>query len=438
MPPLPTDAAIEADAASQAAATLARLSSLHPRNVDLSLERIHAVLEDLGAPHRRLPPVVHVAGTNGKGSTIACMRAGLEAAGRRVHVYTSPHLVRFNERIRLAGQLIGDSYLQHCLARCEQANAGRPLTFFEATTAAAFLAFADVPADVLLLETGLGGRLDATNVLDRPALTMITTLALDHQDYLGDDLAGIAREKAGIMRPEVPCIVAPQEPDLMPVLRAAAQAVGCPLVEFGRDWSVSDAGELTWHDGQRHLRLPRPLLAGPHQIVNAGLALTGLNRLPGMAPDDAAMARALATTQWPARLQRLTDGPLPALLPDGAELWLDGGHNPSAATMLARTLAAMPPRPLTLILGMLSNRDPAAYLRPFAELSPRVLTVTVQGEQAAHPAEAMAQRIGAGARAAGDVSSALSAVDGSAPRVLICGSLYLAGEVLRLNGMAPD
>ena len=283
---------------SAAAEVLARLGRLHPKTIDLSLDRIRGLLDDLGQPHRRLPPVVHVAGTNGKGSAIAYMRAGLEAAGRRVHVYSSPHLVRFAERIRLAGRLIDDERLLDCLQRCEDINGGRPLTFFEATTAAAFLAFAETPADVLLLETGLGGRLDATNVIERPALTAITSLALDHQDYLGPELTGIAREKAGILKPGAACVLAPQSAELIPMLREAADKVGCPLLEHGRDWSSSTDDGLNWRDGARRLRLPLPALPGPHQAVNAGLALTCLNRLPGMAASDADLFQAVTGVDW--------------------------------------------------------------------------------------------------------------------------------------------
>lgn len=434
-PPLPT----EPQAAMAVATALARLSRLHPRTIDLSLDRVFALLDDLGNPQDRLPPVVHVAGTNGKGSVIAYMRAGLEAAGARVHVYTSPHLVRFNERIRLAGSLIDDEYLLDCLERCEQANGARPLTFFEATTVAAFLAFAETPADVLLLETGLGGRLDATNVLARPALTAITSLALDHQEYLGDDLAGIAREKAGIMKPGVACVLAPQPEALLTVLRQCAARSGSSLVEHGRDWSVSSHDGLVWNSGARRLHLPAPGLQGPHQTINAGLALTCLDRLPGLAISDAALARTVSDALWPARMQRLDGGGLAAHLPAGSELWLDGGHNPAAAEMLAETLAALPPRPLHIVLGMLGNRDPRAFLAPFKRLSPEIQAVPIDGEANAHDAHALASLTGG--QPADDIPSALRAIAGRdepAPRVLICGSLYLAGLALRLDGAVPS
>lgn len=434
--PLPT----EGKSATAVAEALARLSRLHPRSIDLSLDRVFALLAALDNPQERLPPVVHVAGTNGKGSVIAYMRAGLEAAGRRVHVYTSPHLVRFNERIRLAGRLIGDDVLLDCLTRCEAANDGRPLTFFEATTVAAFVAFSETPADAVLLETGLGGRLDATNVLRQPALTAITPLALDHQDYLGADLAGIAREKAGIMRRGVSCVLAPQPEALMTVLREEAAAKGAEVVEQGRDWTAMAADGMEWRDGERRLRLPSPALAGAHQPQNAGLALTCLNRLPGLPMDDAAMAAALTRVDWPARLQRLESGSLPGLLPPGSTLWLDGGHNPAAAEALADTLATEPPGPMHIVLGMLKNRDPRAFLAPFARLAPTVWAVPIAGQDNAHSATELAERVGPACQAE-DVPAALAAIAATgkpAPRVLICGSLYLAGEVLKLNGTPPE
>jgi dihydrofolate synthase/folylpolyglutamate synthase len=440
MAPTPTDPTV----AAELDAVLRRLNGLHRRSIDLSLDRMHRLLDDLGRPQDRLPPVVHVAGTNGKGSTLAYMRAGLEAAGRRVHVYTSPHLVRFNERIRLAGRLIDDAALLACLQRCEAVNAGRPITFFEATTAAALLAFAETPADCLLLETGLGGRLDATNVIDRPALTAISPIALDHQDYLGPDIRDIAYEKAGIFRPEVPAVLAPQRTEVLAVLRTAAQAVGCPLLVCGRDWSVEGEGELLWRDGERELSLPMPALKGGYQTVNAGLALTLLHRLPGLAPDEAAMATALTAVDWPARLQRLTTGPWRALLPDQSELWLDGGHNPSAAEALAQTLGTDRRQPFHLVFAMLRSKDPVAFLQAFAPLAPRVWSVPVTGEQTAFaPAElaAAAASLGIAATPTDSVPSALQAIaagGGAAPHVLICGTLYLAGEVLRHNGPLPE
>jgi dihydrofolate synthase/folylpolyglutamate synthase len=415
---------------------LGRLMSLHPKVIDLTLGRVERLLAALGHPERRLPPVVHVAGTNGKGSTIAMMRAGLEAAGRRVHVYTSPHLARFHERIRLAGRLIEEDRLIALLETCEAANGGAPITFFEITTAAAFLAFAEDPADVVLLEVGLGGRLDATNVIDRPRLCVITPVALDHQQYLGDTLGAIAFEKAGIMKRGVPCVVGPQAAEAWDVIVDHAGTVCAPLVAEGQDWQVwEEHGRLAFQDGTGLLDLPRPTLIGAHQVANAGAALAALRRLD---LNEAACAAAMTGAEWPARLQRLREGPLVAAAGD-AELWLDGGHNPAAGQALAEALGRLPPRPLHLIVGMLRTKDVAGFLRPLAARAGSLTGVEIPGESATLSADetvAAARAAGLEATPAPGVAEAIAAIVTRAPdcRILICGSLYLAGRVLRENG----
>ncbi|MGY6411464.1 MAG: bifunctional folylpolyglutamate synthase/dihydrofolate synthase [Alkalilacustris sp.] len=415
---------------------LARLLTLHPKLIDLTLDRMHRLLAALDHPERRLPPVIHIAGTNGKGSTQAMLRAGLEAEGMRVHAYTSPHLVRFHERIRLAGTLVSEPELSDLLDAVEAANAGAPITFFEVTTCAAFLAFARHPADWLLLEVGLGGRLDATNVVDRPALTVITPISFDHEQYLGDTIAAIAGEKAGILKPGVPCVVAPQRAEALEVIEARAEAIGAPLHVHGRDWMAwAEAGRLVVQDDRGLADLPLPRLPGAHQIVNAGTAVAAL-RLLGRS--EAAQAAAPARAEWPARLQRLTRGPLAEAAPQ-AELWLDGGHNPAAGAALAEALAAMPPRPTHLICGMLNTKDVGGFLRPLAPHARSLTCVSIPGAQATLPAEdtcAAGQAAGHSATTAPDVATALAAITAQDPtaRILICGSLYLAGEVLAENG----
>ncbi|MGY0789421.1 bifunctional folylpolyglutamate synthase/dihydrofolate synthase [Azospirillum argentinense] len=421
---------------------LDRLKGLHPKVIDLSLDRVHRLLAALGHPERRLPPVVHVAGTNGKGSTLAFLRAMLEAAGLRVHVYTSPHLVRFHERIRLAGTLIDDDRLAALLEECEAANGGGPITFFEVTTVAALLAFAREPADVVLLETGLGGRLDATNVVDRPAVTAITRISYDHRQFLGDTLEAIAGEKAGIFKPGVPAVIFPQPAEeAARTLAIRAETVGAPVP----GWSVTPTeGGFRFESDRRRIELPLPGLAGAHQILNAGVALACLDHLP-VKVDDAAVRRGLAAVEWPARLQRLTRGPLAEALPAGWDLWLDGGHNDSAGEVLAiqaaRWAEEEPKRPLLLVYGMLASKEPREFLGPLAPFVTVARTVAIPGEEASLPAEdtaAATRACGiADSAAAADVGSALEdltgRVDGPA-RVLICGSLYLAGTVLAENG----
>jgi dihydrofolate synthase/folylpolyglutamate synthase len=425
----------------QSTKILDRLTKLHPKLIDLSLGRIETLLGRLGNPERALPPVVHVAGTNGKGSVIAYMRAALEAAGHGVHVHVTPHLVRFNERIRLGGQLIPEDDLIALLRECEDANGGEPITFFEITTAAALLAFARTPADVLLLETGLGGRLDATNVVKRPALTVITPVSIDHQQFLGNTLAEIAGEKAGILKPGVVCVLARQEPDAAEIIRARAAGMGVALYEQDRDWTVAADGDDMVYEGPRgSKRLPRPNLVGVHQIGNAGVAVAALDRLRDFPLDEKTLARGVTEAHWPARLQHLTEGGLAGLLRPEQELWLDGGHNEAAAAAIAAWLDTEDGKPLHLILGMLKTKQAGAFL---AELKPHIAslrTVAIPGEDASQCAEDLARSakdVGLDAMPAAGVAMALGEItrDEAGPgRILIAGSLYLAGWVLGENG----
>jgi dihydrofolate synthase/folylpolyglutamate synthase len=419
---------------------LQRLQKLHPKAIDLSLERLLRLLDALDHPERRLAPVVHIAGTNGKGSTLAMLDAMLAADGRRVQRYISPHLVRFNERILFDGAPIDERVFTEVLDRAERANRGEPITFFEITTAAAFLAFAERPADILLLETGLGGRLDATNVIERPLLTLITPVSYDHQAYLGDRLEQIAGEKAGILKAGVPCALGPQRQEALDAIQARAEAVGAPLILHGRNWeALRIADRLQVRHGQTTLDLPLPALQGAHQIDNAGLAVVAALSLGELAPARAAIAEGLIKARWPARLQTLTSGPLAALLPEGSTLWLDGGHNPAAGEVLAAYVADNDPRPLHLVVGMLNTKDSLGFLAPLAPLAASLQAVPVPEEQASRDPEQVveeAEDLGLPAEACSDVASALAAIAGRSPspvRVLICGSLYLAGHVLRAN-----
>ncbi|RMF37276.1 MAG: bifunctional folylpolyglutamate synthase/dihydrofolate synthase, partial [Alphaproteobacteria bacterium] len=383
--------------------------SLHPKIIDLSLDRMERLLARLDHPERRLPPVIHIAGTNGKGSTLAMIRAGMEAAGQSCHVYTSPHLVRFHERIRLAGDLIPEPELMRVLERCEEANGGAPITYFEITTGAALLAFAETRADWTLLEVGLGGRLDATNVVDRPRLTIIAPVDYDHQQYLGEKLREIAAEKAGILKRGVPCIVGSQRPEGLEVIEERAAALDAPLKVCGRDWLVrEERGRMVFEDDAGLLDLPLPRLRGAHQIRNAGAAIAAL-RLLGRGDAEAAVTRA----EWPARLQRLRSGPLAALAPD-LEIWLDGGHNPSAGKALGEALAAMPERPTWLICGMLDTKDVSGFLQPLAPLARGLYGVTIPETTATLSGEATAgaaRAVGMTAQAAGSVPQALAAIE---------------------------
>jgi dihydrofolate synthase/folylpolyglutamate synthase len=431
-------------------AILERLTTLHPKEIDLSLERVERLMADLGHPERKMPPVIHVAGTNGKGSTTAFMRAMLEAAGKRVHVYTSPHLVRFHERIRVGaeggGRFVGEDELADALMAVETINAGRPITQFEITTAAAFQIFAQHAADVTLLEVGLGGRLDATNVIAAPLASVITAVSLDHEKFLGATITAIAHEKAGIMKRGRPAIIAPQVPEALAEIEREAGRVRADLFEANRDWQAyAESGRMIYQDEDGLLDLPTPRLPGRHQYINAGTAVAALRRA-GLGLSRAAFETGLMTVEWPARLQSLSNGALSAGLP-GAEIWLDGGHNPAAGHVIAEAMADLEeraPKPLVLISGMLNTKDPVGFFRPFAGLARRVYTVPVPGAPASRTAEdlaAAATTAGLVAQATADVVAALSAIAAEgitpAPRVLICGSLYLAGAVLAANGTPP-
>lgn len=410
----------------------ARLRARHPQRIDLSLDRMRALCAALGDPQHRLPPVVHVAGTNGKGSTVAMIRAIAEAAGLRVHAYTSPHLVRFNERIRLAGKLIEDQALNAILDRIEAVSG--EATVFESTTAAAFLAMSETPADLAIIEVGLGGVLDATNVIERPLLSVIAPVDYDHAEFLGTDLAGIATEKAGVLKPGAPGVIARQQEAAMAAIERAAQAVRAPLTVMGVDFDAwAERGGLAFQDQERFLDLPAPGLAGAHQIDNAGVAVAAALELD---LPEAAIAEGLKSVRWPARLQRISAGPYgEAARAAEAELWLDGGHNPHAAKALAAFLAerqARAPRPLALICGMLANKDAGGFFAALKDSHATIFTVGFDGA-AADPAAlaAVARGHGLAATPAGSVDEALRlALRLGAGRVAICGSLYLAGEVL--------
>ncbi|MBU9698168.1 bifunctional folylpolyglutamate synthase/dihydrofolate synthase [Rhodobacteraceae bacterium HSP-20] len=411
------------------------MMTLHPKVIDLTLDRVHRLLGLLGNPERAIPPAIHLAGTNGKGSTQAMIRAGLEAAGQRVHAYTSPHLARFHERIRLAGELIGEPALAALLDECVERNGPDEITFFEITTCAAFLAFARTSADWTLLEVGLGGRLDATNVIT-PRLSIITPVSMDHEAFLGDTIAKIAGEKAGIIKRGIPVIVGPQHPDGLAVIEATAARLGAPLLAHGQHWQVwEERGRLIYQDEHGLLDLPLPNLPGPHQIQNAGAALTALRHL---GHDEAACEAAVTRAEWPARMQRLRRGPLVDMAPQ-VELWLDGGHNPAGGEAVASTLARMPARQTHLICGMLNTKDVTGYMRPLAPQVTQLHAVSIPGEKNTLPAEATrdaAQSAGIDATTADSVAGALATIAAKDPqaRVLICGSLYLAGSILRENG----
>ncbi|GAA6189663.1 folylpolyglutamate synthase/dihydrofolate synthase family protein [Litorivita sp. NS0012-18] len=423
-------------------AILERMMTLHPKVMDLVLDRMWRLLEALGNPQDALPPVIHLAGTNGKGSTQAMIRAGLEAAGKRVHAYTSPHLARFHERIRLAGDLIDEAALTALLDECDRANGGAQITFFEITTCAALLAFARTPADYTLLETGLGGRVDSTNVVARPALTVITPISIDHEQYLGTTLAQIAGEKAGILKRGVPCVVGPQPEEAMEVIEARAAKLGAPLMAHGQHWhAFEERGRLIYQDERGLLDLPLPALPGAHQIENAGAAIAALrmvqNDLAG-ASFDAVAEAAMRDVFWPARMQRLSHGPLCDAAPE-AEVWLDGGHNPAAGKAIAAHLASLPPRETHLICGMLNTKDVTGYMAPLAPHVASLTAVPIPDAPATLSAEetaAAATRAGITASIATDSTAAIESIAQNRPdaRILVCGSLYLAGAVLRENG----
>lgn len=416
-------------------ALLERMMTLHPKVIDLTLDRVHRLLGLLDNPERAIPPAIHIAGTNGKGSTQAMIRAGLEQAGQKVHAYTSPHLARFHERIRLAGQLISEPALTALLDECVAKNGPDEITFFEITTCAAFLAFARTRADWTLLEVGLGGRLDATNVIT-PRLSIITPVSMDHESFLGDTITKIAGEKAGIIKRGIPVIIGPQHPDGLQLIESTAARLGAPILAYGQHWHVwEERGRLIYQDENGLLDLPLPNLPGPHQIQNAGAAITALRHL---GYSEGACEAAVARAEWPARMQRLRHGPLIDIAPQ-VELWLDGGHNPAGGEAIAATLARMPARPTHLICGMLNTKDVTGYMRPLAPQVTRLHAVSIPGEKNTLPAEATrdaALTAGITATTAPSVAEALAAITATDPqaRVLICGSLYLAGSILRENG----
>ncbi len=431
---------------------IARLSLLHPRSIDLGLERMHGLLDRLDHPERRLPPIIHVAGTNGKGSTIAYLRAILEAAGLSVHVYTSPYLVRLNECFRLGrpggGALVGDAELRAALEHCERANAGAPITIFEIKTAAGFCLFAQHPADVLLLEVGLGGRLDATNVIDAPLATVIAPVSMDHTDYLGDTLTMIAGEKAGILKRGVPAISAEQLPEAAAVIEREARRMHAPLHMAGREWHVNvERGRLVYQDDRGLMDLAAPKLFGRHQFDNAGLAIATLRAQDRFKINSAAFEAGVVNAEWPARMQRLASGALVEQAPEGSELWLDGGHNAEGGRVAAAALGDLEERvsrPLVVIAGMMANKDAGAFLANFAGLTRHIIAVQIPDHEGAMPPDRLAdaaRQLGMRVENAGSVEAALGSLTRLAyevpPRILITGSLYLAGHVLAANGTPP-
>jgi dihydrofolate synthase/folylpolyglutamate synthase len=431
---------------------IARLLTLHPKRIDLSLDRMWRILDALGHPERGVPPVIHVAGTNGKGSAIAFMRAMLEAAGHGVHVYTSPHLVRFNERFRIGapggGKLVSDEALAAALEECERANGNAPITVFEIETAAAFLLFSRNPADVLLLEVGLGGRLDATNVIDRPLASVIMPVSMDHLEFLGDSLEAIAGEKAAILKRDVPGVIAPQPAAVLAVIERQARKVRAPLHVAGEHWNVHEEhGRLVYQDDDALLDLPAPKLPGRHQFDNAGIAIAAL-RAAGLKLPNAAFESGIVKAEWPARLQLLSHGALKELAPPDSELWLDGGHNADGGRAVAAALGSFEervPRPLVLVIGMLATKDCDGYLRNFSGMARRVVAIPIPHQEKTLSAEAVAQcarNAGIPAEHYDSIEEALAAVGRlelePAPRILIAGSLYLAGDVLAKNGTQPS
>lgn len=424
---------------------LARLSRLHPTQIDLSLTRMQRLLAQLDHPERKLAPVVHIAGTNGKGSTIAYLRAILEAADLRVHVYTSPWLVRINESVRLAGTLVSDDELREALLHCERFNAGAPITRFEIETAAALHLFARHPADVVLLETGLGGRLDATNVIDAPAACVLTPIGMDHMEFLGDTLSAIAGEKAAIIKRGVPVICAEQSLEAMAVIEAQAKRMRAPLHAAGESWHVSvEHGRLVYQDERGLLDLAAPKLFGRHQFYNAGLAIATLRAIAAFKINQAAYETGVARAEWPARMQRLTSGALVEAAPRESEIWLDGGHNADGGRVVAAALGDLEERvsrPLVVIAGMMGNKDADAFLANFAGLTRHIIAVPIPDRDNAMPVDRLAdavRRIGMRVETAPNVEAALRALTRLAyevpPRILITGSLYLAGHVLAANG----
>jgi dihydrofolate synthase / folylpolyglutamate synthase len=427
---------------------IVRLSALHPKRIDLGLDRMHRLLEQLDHPERKVPPVIHVAGTNGKGSTVAYLRAILEAAGLRVHVYTSPYLVRINECFRLNGTLVGDDELRGAFERCERVNAGAPITFFEAKTAAAFCLFAQHPADVLLLEVGLGGRLDSTNVIETPLATVIAPIGMDHTEFLGDTLTSIAGEKAAIIKRNVPVISAEQPAEAMAVIEAQASRMRAPLHAAGEGWHVGvERGRLVYQDDRGLMDLAAPKLFGRHQFDNAGLAIATLRAIETLQVPSAAFEAGIVNAEWPARMQRLSSGALVDQGPRGCEIWLDGGHNADGGRVVAEALGDLEERvsrPLVVIVGMMANKDAGAFLANFAGLTRHIIAVAVPNQDNAMPPDRLAdaaRALGMRVEISEGVEQALRALTRLAyevpPRILITGSLYLAGPVLGLNGTPP-
>jgi dihydrofolate synthase/folylpolyglutamate synthase len=429
-------------------AILMRLLSLHPKIIDLSLARMEKILAKLGNPQDKLPPVIHIAGTKGKGSTLAFTQAILEAAGLKVHAYTSPHLVRFHERIRVAGELISEEQLSDLLEECEAVNGAEPITFFEITTAAAFLAFSRTPADYLLLEVGLGGNFDATNVISKPAVTVITSLGLDHQQYLGETIQEIAFAKAGILKRGVPGIVGPQEQAARDTVEAIAEKVGAPLKIANQDWQAYvQHGRLVFQDEDGLLDLPLPALPGAHQIDNAGNAIAAVRALNDSRIREDDFSKGMTTVAWPARMQRLNQGRLRDFVSQETEIWLDGAHNALASSVIAQTLREMnvkSPRPLIIIWGLLNTKKPGDFIANFKGMAQHVFTITIPDEANAISAEDLereATEQGIAATAQSNLQNALEQACKlhPAPRILITGSLYLAGHVLALhNGETPS
>jgi dihydrofolate synthase / folylpolyglutamate synthase len=427
---------------------IARLSALHPERIELGLERTHRLLARLDHPERLLPPVIHVAGTNGKGSTIAYLRAILEAAGLRVHVYTSPYLVRINECFRLGGRLVSDDELRRVLEHCERVNQGEPITIFEIKTAAAFCLFAQQEADVVLLETGLGGRLDATNVIERPVAVVITPVSMDHMEFLGNSLAAIAGEKAAIIKRGAPAICAEQSPEAMAVIEAQAGRMRAPLHAAGQQWHVGvERGRLVYQDERGLMDLAAPKLFGRHQFDNAGLAIATLRAIEAFRVEAAAFEAGIVNAEWPARMQRLVAGALVEQAPPGSEIWLDGGHNAEGGRVAAAALGDLEERvsrPLVVIAGMMANKDAGAFLANFVGLTRHIVAVPIPGHDNAMPPDRLAdaaRALGMRVENAASVEAALQTLSRLAyeapPRILITGSLYLAGHVLAANGTPP-
>ncbi|MBO6540155.1 MAG: bifunctional folylpolyglutamate synthase/dihydrofolate synthase [Rhizobiaceae bacterium] len=431
-----------------------RLMSLHQRGIDLSLDRIRRLLALLGHPERKLPPVIHIAGTNGKGSAVAFSRALLEAAGNTVHAHTSPHLVRWHERYRIAakggGQLVSDAVLADAIHRAADANGDNPATVFEILTAVAFLLFSEHPADATIMEVGLGGRFDATNVIETPAVSVIMPISLDHEAYLGDRVELIAAEKAGIIKPGVPVVIGAQDNEAArEVLIETAERVGAPAIVYGTDFMAHEEnGRLVYQDDYGLMDIALPRLQGRHQIANAAAAIAAV-RAAGFSIDTEIADRAMSTVSWPGRLQKLPEGRLWDDAPEGAEIWIDGGHNPGAGQVIAEALAGEEERisrPLFLVAGMLNTKDQSGFFRTFEDMARHVFTVPVDSSDAGVPPSELAiqaMEAGLSAEPVASVENALKLLrdtwdeEEEAPRILICGSLYLIGAVLEANGTLP-